>query len=1660
MSSVDERVVRMQFENEAFKKKAQETQKSLADVNKAVDASGKSKGLLDLSSNMTKVSATASKMAIVTTTALATIANKATNAALNMAKSMTFDPIRDGFSEYESLLTKQNVIMNATGKSGKFVKGILNELNEYSDKTIYSFGNMTDAITKFVNAGVPLEQATVSIKGIANAAAFAGANSEEANRAMYAFSQSMSLGFIGLQDWNQIENANMGTMRFKNELLKAAEAAGTLKKSGDGYLTSTGKYVSASKGWRDGLQEQWATTEVLNKALGKYANENTKLGKKAMAAAQDVRTFTAFMDTLKESLGSGWAAIFKSLFGGVKRSTEFWTGLSDAVGGAVHRFFEFTQTTLKTWRKLGGFEKTIEGFRNLLSPFGALLKAVGEAWGEAFPNTDKGAGKTLYVMSSGFAAVTSPLRLLAKLITASTPGIKLFFQVLRIGWVVVREGAEWVGNLVSSLFGLIDLKAPGDGGFIGWVKNLASEVAGAADKVSDLLSKGKSLTEAFAGAGIKLPKMPDLPDLPVIGKLFGGSEKSESKVTELTAGVKDLSKSMFGLSDASEKVDKTAIFKKSGEVTKKSLSTASAGASSFVKDMKSASNVMADVGVKMGGTFEKLKEWWGNFVDGFSFTKLMEAFNMSLLATFTISIARLFNTFSKGFKGFAMLGDTLNETIGSIGNSFEGFAAAQKRAATAKVILAVAVAMGVLTLSLWLLSKIPIWDLMKSLLALNAVFAMLNRGVKSMTKLFATMQGQGLSASINMMAITAALIGLGFAMLLMAAALRVMEGVGLMTVVKQIALMAVMMKVLQKLGEQVDDQDWKQMAAAGVALVGMGFAMLLLAGALLIFQKIKWETLGKAGAALAGVTLALGALVALAKGPYGAAALAAAGLAMVGAATGMIALANALLLFGLVKWDAMKKAGVALAGLAGGLILLTVGIGGAGALSIASVGLIALATSLLFFNKVNWSSIAKLPVALAALALGLAILTPILFLAAPAMLLFGIGIGALGVGILAFATAMSIAIAMSGAAAVAFGILAIAAVQAIAIFLQSLAAQSQVMKQSILAIIQAVVDTMVEAVPIVIDGAKRLWESIKKEFQSENKKKDMEDSGKSWITRIGEAITKMVPDMVEQGSNILIAFLKGLEKKTKPITEAAVGVITKFIDGISGRSDEIIESGKGLLRTWLTAVPAMAGEIAISAGAAVVQFLNDLATALEDNSGPAGDAMARVVEAMFKLGSDLVSGLSRGIAAGIVKYNPVSQVVNLVGKMIKGGKKEADSHSPSRKMIELGQFMAQGLTIGVQNYAAAAIQAVASMVSGQIATATRYIDGFVQKLDQTSIAAMAKAQGLAEAADIAQTRASKTNGKKDDKRAEKLANQAAKAQRQADKAEERAQEARDAQDRADEYRDATTIDKAKMRSEDAQTRLDKAKQLEMDAAAALTAANALDEQAKKANKKQRKKLKQEADDLRADAKKYAERANAELEAARVNASDALALQMQAGREAAEMFQQQFDSEARTAADEEAFAKLSDAEKAKKRREDAANLQAQAEADLARAKELAYTDLEAANDLATQAMDQAQKARDYLKEAASYEGAGPVGSVSGGAGGAMGTVVNLEASEAAALAFNKYLDIYDSSVAAMAGERKVEFNQFNTSPEALSPTEIYRNTNNQLTFAEEQLNSAA
>jgi len=218
--TIDERIVEMQFNNEQFERNVHQSMGTLDKLKQALNFSTGKNGFDELNSSARRfdmsgvanavdtVSSRFSALEVIGITALVNITNQAVNAGKRMLSSLTIAPISQGFQEYELKMGSVQTIIASTGEKLEVVNKYLEDLNTYSDKTIYSFKDMTSNIGKFTNAGVKLKDAVAAIKGVSNVAAVSGANAQEASRAMYNFSQALSSGAVKLIDWKSIENAN------------------------------------------------------------------------------------------------------------------------------------------------------------------------------------------------------------------------------------------------------------------------------------------------------------------------------------------------------------------------------------------------------------------------------------------------------------------------------------------------------------------------------------------------------------------------------------------------------------------------------------------------------------------------------------------------------------------------------------------------------------------------------------------------------------------------------------------------------------------------------------------------------------------------------------------------------------------------------------------------------------------------------------------------------------------------------------------------------------------------------------------------------------------------------------------------------------------------------------------------------------------------------------------------------------------------------------------------------------------------------------------------------------------------------------------------------------------------------------------------------------
>lgn len=241
-----------------------------------------------LQASISSVSQGFSALEGIAVVALGNIAAKAAVAGAGLLKDLSFGPIVDGMGEYSTNLNSiQTILANtqAQGTNLQDVNKALQELNTYSDQTIYNFSEMAKNIGTFTAAGVDLKTSVASIKGIANLAALSGSNSQQASTAMYQLSQAIAAGKVNLQDWNSVVNAGMGGKVFQKALFDTGKAMHTITNSPVGQTFE--QWEKAGNSFRQSLSATMKAADTGEEQLAKAQKDAAKSVQKAQESAAE-----------------------------------------------------------------------------------------------------------------------------------------------------------------------------------------------------------------------------------------------------------------------------------------------------------------------------------------------------------------------------------------------------------------------------------------------------------------------------------------------------------------------------------------------------------------------------------------------------------------------------------------------------------------------------------------------------------------------------------------------------------------------------------------------------------------------------------------------------------------------------------------------------------------------------------------------------------------------------------------------------------------------------------------------------------------------------------------------------------------------------------------------------------------------------------------------------------------------------------------------------------------------------------------------------------------------------------------------------------------------------------------------------------------------------
>lgn len=1341
MSTIDQRVVEMQFNNKQFENGVQTSLQSLDKLKKGLDLSSSAKSLNELdqagkrftlagmAEAIKGISDKFSSMGIIGISILNNLTTTAFNAGKRIVSSLTIDPIKMGLKEYETQLNAiQTVLANTSSKGTTLtdVNEALNQLNEYSDKTIYNFTEMARNIGTFTAAGVDLDTSVNAIKGIANLAAVSGSSSQQASTAMYQLSQALASGTVKLMDWNSVVNAGMGGQVFQDALKDTARVHGV----------KIDEMIKKEGSFRNSLDKGWLTSAVLTETLSKFTGDLNEeqlksmgytadqvkeiiaLGKTATDAATKVKTFTQLLDTLKESVTSGWAQSWSLIIGDFEEAKTLWTGVSNVIGGMLQASAQARIDLLKGWKDLGGRTSMLDGIKNAFDALMLVMKPIQDAFREIFPRMT---ADQLFKLTEGFKKFTAYLKIGEGTAAKLKSTFKGIFALLDIGRMAVSALAEGFVKLVRYFV------PAGDGllGITGGIGNFIVSIRDAI-KAADLFGViMDGLESVFAPIGRMLKNF-----------VKGISDAFKALTNVDMGGVDEFTSKFKGRFAPFEAMGKgiKVVFEKLAGVVEKLMP------------------VFYALGTIVSNIFNSIKNVVADSLSKVNYKTVLDLLNGGLLAGILLGIKSFMGEAKSTILSGGGILDGITKTLDSVRNSLSTWQTSLK----AGVLLKIAIALGILAASVVLLSTVDSAKLASSLAAMSVLFAELFGSMAVFEKVVGSKGFKG------MQQVTRAMIPLAASIFILTLAMKNLAELdwdelrkGLLGVAVLSATLVASAKVLQTGGKKLIKGASGLIIFAGAillltlavermgalkpeelakGLVGVGVLCLELAAFLKLADLDKMGIRKGGGLMLLAVAINILATAVkkfgslsvkqLTKG-LGAMGLVLAQLAIftrvtakakhvVSTAIGLTIIAGAMLIFAEVieRMGALpiKQIGKGLIALGGSLAIIAAAMWAmpknmivtslallvvAGAINILAlaleklggmtieqlkISLIGLAGALGIIAAAMWLMTGALPGAAALLIVAgaLAILAPILLLLggmaweeigkglfAIAGVFLVIGAAAL---ILAPATivilAISAAVALFGIACLAVG----AGVLAFAAGLTALAAAGTVgaaalviVVTSLLGLIPVLLEKMAEGViafaKVIEEGAPAIVDAIM-----------------AVAIAMIDMVTVITPKIVDCVINLLLVILEKLAWAVPQMVDSGMKIILGILKGIADNIADVVAAGIDVVLQFIAGVTSKLPEIIDTAFKLIISFINGLADAIRNNAKAIKDAVINLIDAVI---------------------GAIAEVLGLKGIYDKGKEMVQDFLDGTGKMltelwdqgVKIGEEIINGITGGLSNMA-------------------------------------------------------------------------------------------------------------------------------------------------------------------------------------------------------------------------------------------------------------------------------------------------------------------------------------------------------------------------------------
>lgn len=887
------------------------------------------------------------------------------------------------------------------------------------------------------------------------------------------------------------------------------------------------------------------------------------------------------------------------------------------------------------------FSKALQNIMGTLRDLGGVIK---DAFRDIFPPSEF---SLLVKVSEVILNLSERIKMGGKTLDAVRSIFRGFFSVISIGIEIVKNAALFFRDLVSIAASLLGFNG---GGILNFFGNLGESLT----KLKESLVDGGRIEKFFSvfrdGVDITSPKL----------------EIFRSLIDRIKTRLGQLKDVLF---------ETGGVFDFFGGIVDK------------------ITPLLSGIWKIFGELFGHLSTWLSelgqNLANGLSagdFKAVFDVLNVGLLGGIALMLKKFFDD---GILG-SIVGGGLIEKITEVFDGLTGVLTAMQTDIKAGALMKIATAVAILTASLLVLSLIDSVSLTKALTAVAISLGQLMVTMTAISKL--DLAGGG----FKLMALGVSFILLATAVSILAIAVKSLSKLGWEELSKGLLGVTVLLAGLTA-STQLISSNTSGLVRAGISLIAISIALLILSKAVKSFAQMDWAELGKG---LVGVAAGLAILVlAVNNLPKG---MIAQGLGLIAISTSLLILASAVEKFAQLSWSEMGKG---LLGIAGGLLVIAIAMNLMPKdMVLRSIGIAILSGALLILasavKKMGSIGILELAKGIGAIAITLGILAIALIMmqqtigGAAALLvaalalniltgvlerLGNLGIGQIITSLLTLAATLAIiagaailltplvptmlgfgaAMMLIGAAFALFGVGATLVAGAIAALVKAgelgITTIGNLIQAFILNIpgfVGAIVLALVEIATELIAAAPALIEALGV-LLGQLLDTIIELAPKivttvvTLIREVLRGIRELFPEFVRTGMEMLLSLLRGVRDNIGEIATTVADIIVNFLNALSEKLPEIVDAVYNFVLTVITTVAGKfldIGSLLISPGIDFIGgFLSGMVEKFVDVlSWVVGIPIAILSKIgdlagrLVSKGRDLITGLFRGSGEAFV----------------------------------------------------------------------------------------------------------------------------------------------------------------------------------------------------------------------------------------------------------------------------------------------------------------------------------------------------------------------------------------------------------------------------------------